>query len=101
MDMSMNVVDKYGVSYNVTKRIGEGSQGETFMIDGDEYIVKLFKGAINEVELKSKINFLINLNLDKQYYSVPMKEIVSPRSGYISEFASGMMSFGAQYPFLL
>jgi hypothetical protein len=28
--MSMNVVDKYGVSYNVTKRIGEGSQGETF-----------------------------------------------------------------------
>ena len=69
MDMSMNVVDKYGVSYNVTKRIGEGSQGETFMIDGDEYIVKLFKGSINEVELKSKINFLINLNLDKQYYS--------------------------------
>lgn len=92
MDMSMNVVDKYGVSYNVTKRIGEGSQGETFMIDGDEYIVKLFKGSINEVELKSKINFLINLNLDKQYYSVPMKEIVSPKSGYISEFASGMMS---------
>jgi hypothetical protein len=30
-----------------------------FMIDGDEYIVKLFKVSINEVELKSKINFLL------------------------------------------
>lgn len=92
MDMLENVVDKYGVSYNVTKRIGEGSQGETFMLEGDQNIVKLFKGSINDMELKSKINFLINLNLDKRYYSVPIKEIISPKSGYISEFASGMIS---------
>lgn len=87
----MNVVDIYGVSYNLTKRIGEGSQGETFIIEGDKYIAKLFKGSINNVEVRSKINFLINLNLDKEQYSVPMKEIVSPKSGYISEFASGMI----------
>ena len=91
MDMS-NVVDSNRVSYNVDHQIGEGSQGETYLLEGGNYIAKLFKGAVNDTEIKSKINFLINLNLDKQIYSVPLQEIISPRSGYISEFASGMVS---------
>lgn len=85
-----NVVDNNGVSYQILRRIGEGSQGETFLLDGGEHIVKLFKNAINETGLKSTISFLIKLDLDKQLYSVPKKEIVSPKCGYISEFASGM-----------
>ena len=88
----MNVVDNNRVSYNVDHRIGEGSQGETYLLEGGNHIVKLFKGNFNDTEIRAKINFLINLNLDKQTYSVPLREIVSPRSGYISEFASGMVS---------
>lgn len=94
MDTITNIVDSYNVSYDVLSRIGEGSQGETFLLKDKNYIAKLFKGTINTTELKSKIGFLINLGLDKRYYSVPLQEIVSPRSGYISEFASGMMPLG-------
>lgn len=89
--MKNNVVDKNGVSYTVIKNLGEGSQGQTFLLEGGKYIVKLYKHVVNTTELKSKINFLRNLDMDKRYYSVPMKEIVSPKCGYISEFASGMM----------
>jgi serine/threonine protein kinase len=85
-----NVVDKHGKSYNIASRLGEGSQGETFLLEGGSHIVKLFKNVVNETELKSKINFLISLNLDKNYYSVPTQEIITPSCGYISEFASGM-----------
>lgn len=91
MDMLTNVVDKNGRSYNVEKKLGEGSQGETFILQGGNYIAKLYKSFTNPTELKSKINFLIHLNLDKEFYSVPIQELVSPKSGYISELATGMI----------
>ena len=52
----MNVIDAFGVSYNLEKKIGEGSQGETFILEGGRYIAKLFKKTSNNTELKSKIN---------------------------------------------
>ncbi len=91
MDTPMNVIDVFGVSYNLEKKIGEGSQGETFILEGGHYIAKLFKNASNNTELKSKINFMINLQLDRKYFASPLKEIMAPRIGYISEFASEML----------
>lgn len=91
MDTITNIVDNHKVSYEVFGKIGEGSQGVTFLLKDKTHIAKLFKGEINSTELKSKINFLINLGLDKRYYAVPLQEIASPRCGYISEFASGMI----------
>lgn len=91
--MDFSIIDRNGVSYKMTDTpLGEGSQGTTYVLEGGKYIAKLFKKNVNDTELKSKINFLINLNLDKQIYSVPLQEITVPCSGYISEFASGMMS---------
>ena len=49
----MNVIDAFGVSYNLEKKIGEGSQGETFILEGGRYIAKLFKKTSNNTELKS------------------------------------------------
>ena len=91
MDTITNVVDSHKVSYEVINKIGEGSQGDTFLLKDKAHIAKIFKGDINSTELRSKISFLINLGLDKRYYAVPLQEIVAPRSGYISEFASGML----------
>ena len=91
MDTITNVVDNHKVSYEVFSKIGEGSQGVTFLLKDKSHIAKLFKGDVNPTVLKSKINFLINLGLDKRYYAVPLQEIVAPKSGYISEFASGMI----------
>lgn len=91
MDTMSNIVDSNGVSYEVIGKLGEGSQGSTFMLNNKSHIAKLFKKVINEGELKSKIQFLIHLGLDKEVYAVPVKEIVEPTIGYISEFASGMV----------
>ena len=48
--MPVNVIDKYNRSYNIAKRLGEGSQGETFLLEGETHIVKLFKKTLNETE---------------------------------------------------
>ena len=91
MDSITNVIDAYNVSYGIKSKIGEGSQGETFLLKDNTHIAKLFKENLNPTELRSKINFLINLGLDKRYYAIPLREITTPHSGYISEFASGMV----------
>ncbi len=91
MDTLKNIIDGNNISYDVVGKIGEGSQGETFLLQGESHIAKLYKNIVDPTELKSKIHFLINLGLDKRYYSVPLKEITAPRCGYISEFASGMV----------
>ena len=95
MDTITNIVDNHKVSYEVLSKIGEGSQGVTFLLKDKSHIAKLFKGDVNPTELKSKISFLINLGLDKRYYAVPLQEIVAPKNGYISEFASGMIPLSA------
>lgn len=87
-----NIIDAYGNSYNVVKKVGEGSQGSTYLLQGGTHIAKLFKKTINmnPTALKSKINFLIQLGLDKKKFSTPLREIVQPMTGYISEFATAM-----------
>lgn len=90
MDTITNIIDDHNVSYDVISKIGEGSQGVTFLLKENTHIAKLFKTTLNSTELKSKIRFLINLGLDMRYYAVPLKEVISPCCGYISEFASGM-----------
>lgn len=86
----MNVVDSFRNSYEIQSVIGKGSQGTTYLLKGGKYIVKLFNDVSNPTELKSKVNFLKRLDLDKENFSVPLEEITQPRIGYISEFASGM-----------
>ena len=95
--MIANVIDATNTSYNVVKEIGEGSQGVTFLLEGGKHIAKLFKGSakMDPTALKSKINFLINLGLDKRRYSVPLREITQPVIGYISEFATEMVPISA------
>lgn len=86
----MNVVDSKNVSYKILRKLGEGSQGITYLLEDQRYIVKLFNQSFNETESKSKINFLLNLGLDKKIFSVPLRQITQPKNGYIAEFASGM-----------
>jgi len=87
-----NVVDSFGNSYSIKELIGEGSQGRTYLLEDGIHIAKLFKKnlTIPAQRIKSQINFLIRLELDKSKYSIPLREISQPMSGYISEFASGM-----------
>lgn len=87
----MNVVDSKNVSYQVVEKIGEGSQGITYLLEDRKHIVKLFKGQVDAASIKSKINFLINLGLDKNIFAIPLRQITQPKNGYIAEFASGMM----------
>ena len=87
----MNVVDSRGISYEVLEKIGEGSQGVTYLLEDKKHIVKLFNNKFNSTETKSKINFLINLGLDKKIYAIPLRQITQPKNGYIAEFASGMI----------
>lgn len=91
----MNVVDNKNISYKVSEKLEEGSQGITYLLEDKKYIVKLFKNNVNSISTKSKINFLINLGLDKKIYAIPLKEIVQPKNGYIAEFASGMIPIAA------
>lgn len=91
----MNVVDIKNNSYQVKEKIGQGSQGTTYLLEDKKHIVKLFNKRYADNTAKSKINFLINLGLDKRVFSVPLRQITQPNVGYISEFASGMMSLTA------
>jgi len=86
----MKVIDSKNISYNVLEKLGEGSQGTTYLLEDKKHIVKLFNHSFNETESKSKINFLLNLGLDKKIFSVPLRQITQPKNGYIAEFASGM-----------
>ena len=86
----MKVIDSKNISYNVIVKLGEGSQGTTYLLEDKKHIVKLFNHSFNEIESKSKINFLLNLGLDKKIFSVPLRQITQPKNGYIAEFASGM-----------
>lgn len=87
----MNVVDSKNISYEVLEKLGEGSQGVTYLLKDKKYIVKLFNQSFDDNSVKSKINFLINLGLDKKVFAVPLRQITQPKNGYISEFASGMI----------
>ena len=86
----MNVIDSFKNSYEIVSEIGKGSQGSTYLLKGGKYIVKLFNNVTNPTELKSKVNFLKRLDLDKEGFAMPSEEITQPKIGYISEFASGM-----------
>jgi serine/threonine protein kinase len=87
----MNVVDSKNISYEVLDKLGEGSQGVIYLLKGEKYIVKLFNQNLDNNITKSKINFLINLGLDKNVFAVPLRQITQPKNGYIAEFASGMI----------
>lgn len=91
MDGIKNVITSQNVSYKVDRLIGEGGQGKTFLLEGGEKIAKLFNKRRDITSMKSMINYLIQLGLNKRYYGVPLDEIISPLSGYTAEFASGMM----------
>ena len=91
MDELKNVIDASGKSYDVDRKIGEGGQGRIFLLKDGTHIVKLFQGGSRSSTMKSDINYLIKLGLDRRHYAVPLREIVSPAPGYIAEFASGMI----------
>ena len=93
--MKLNVIDSRNISYTVKDKLGEGSQGVTYLLEGERFIVKLFNRSFDDNSSKSKINFLINLGLDKKVFAVPLKHITQPGNGYIAEFASGMIPLSA------
>ena len=88
----MNIIDKNKNSYNIQSLIGEGAQGKTYLLENGGFIAKLFSNIKNETTLKSTISFLTRLGLDKECFAIPIVEVCQPRIGYISEFASGMIS---------
>lgn len=87
----MNVVDSKNISYEVLEKLGEGSQGVTYLLKDKKHIVKLFNQSFWWQYNQIKINFLINLGLDKKVFAVPLRQITQPKNGYVSEFASGMI----------
>ncbi len=91
MEGLKNVVDAQHNSYDIDRQIGEGGQGKIFLLKDGRHIVKLFTNRRSITSLKSDINYLIQLGLDKRHYAVPLREVISPVSGYIAEFASGMV----------
>lgn len=91
LQVPFNIIDAQNNSYKAIKVIGEGSQGKTFLLEGENYIAKLFINQESKEAMRSTINYLINLGLSTKRFAVPLREIVSPACGYIAEFASGMM----------
>lgn len=87
----MNIVDSKNISYEVLEKLGEGSQGVTYLLKDKKHIVKLFNQSFDDNSTKSKINFLINLGLDKKVFAIPLRQVAQPKNGYIAEFASGMI----------
>lgn len=97
----MNIVDSNNISYEVLEKLGEGSQGITYLLEDRKHIAKLFNQSIDNNSTKSKINFLINLGLDRRVFAIPLKQVTQPKNGYVAEFASGMipmslLKFGAE-----
>ena len=70
----MNVIDSFRNSYEIQSEIGKGSQGATYLLKGGKYIVKLFSNVTNPTELKAKVNFLKQLDLDKDGFAIPLEE---------------------------
>jgi eukaryotic-like serine/threonine-protein kinase len=95
---AMNVVDSKNISYEILEKIGEGSQGITYLLKDKKHIAKLFNSQHYDPSLKSKINFLINLGLDKEVFATPLRQITQPKNGYIAEFASGMSPLSSLKP---
>ena len=91
MEGLKNVIDASGKSYEIDRKIGEGGQGRIYLLKDGTHIVKMFPNGPRSLTMKSDINYLIKLGLDKRHYAVPLREIVSPSPGYIAEFASGMI----------
>lgn len=91
MEGLKNVIDASGKSYEIDRIIGEGGQGRIYLLKDGTHIVKMFPNGPRSLTMKSDINYLIKLGLDKRHYAVPLREIVSPSPGYIAEFASGMI----------
>ena len=91
----MNVIDSKNISYEVLSKLGEGSQGVIYLLEGKRYVAKLFNKNIDSSSIKSKINFLINLGLDKAVFAIPLRKIKQPKNGYIAEFASGMTTLSS------
>ncbi|MCS4432847.1 protein kinase domain-containing protein [Aquiflexum gelatinilyticum] len=87
----MNVVDSKNISYKVLEKIGGGSQGITYLLNDQKHIVKLLNQSFDDNTTKTKINFLMNLGLDKKEFAIPLRQITQPKNGYIAEFASGMI----------
>lgn len=90
MEKFKNVVDSNRVSYKVLSELGKGSQGTTYLLNGERHIAKLFNVVDNPIALKSKISFLRGLDLSKDDFAIPLAELTQPAIGYISEFASEM-----------
>lgn len=63
--LPFNIKDAQNNSYNVVKVIGEGSQGRTYLLEGGQYIAKLFFNKRSSEAMRSTINYLINLGLSK------------------------------------
>lgn len=94
----MNVVDSKNINYEVLSKLSESSHGVTYLLKDNKHIVKLFNNKFDHATLKSKIDFLINLGLDKDVFAIPLKQISQPKYGYISEFNSGMISLSSLKP---
>ena len=91
MERLKNIIDAQHNSYAIDHQIGEGAQGKIFLLQDGRHIAKLFTNRRRLTTVESDINYLIRLGLDKRHYAVPLREVVSPASGYIAEFASGMI----------
>lgn len=92
MEELRNVIDANGCSHEIDRLIGEGGQGRIYLLKNGRQIVKLYTNRQRITSVKSDINYLIRLGLNKRRYAVPLLEVVSPCPGYIADFASGMMS---------
>ena len=89
--MGQNIIDDKNVSYQLDSMIGEGSQGYIYLLRNEDYIAKLFKDGIDESFARARVNFLIQLGLDKNVFAVPQRFVTAPSIGYIARCAKGMV----------
>jgi DNA-binding helix-hairpin-helix protein with protein kinase domain len=92
MMTTQQVIDETGAVHSLTRRIGEGGQGEVWLTEGGRRIVKLLNRRGDADALRRQFSFVRRLDLAGLHVARPIAVLKPPHVGYVAEFLADMVS---------